>query len=48
MDREGLLGVIADKTLNRALATHVQSAVKEAGDVLDEIDQLILAPAEVA
>jgi chromosome partitioning protein len=48
MDKEGLLGVIAAKTLNRALAAHVQNAVKEAGDLLDEIDQLILAPAEVA
>jgi chromosome partitioning protein len=48
MDKEGLLGVIADKTLNRALAAHVQNAMKEAGDLLDEIDQLILAPAEVA
>jgi chromosome partitioning protein len=48
MDREGLLGVIADKTPNRALAAHVQSAVKEAGDLLEEIDQLILNPAEVA
>jgi chromosome partitioning protein len=48
MDQEGLLGVIADKTPNRALAAHVQSAVKEAGDLLEEIDQLILNPAEVA
>ena len=48
MDREGLLGVIADKTPNRALAAHVQSAVKEAGDLLEEIDQMILNPAEVA
>ena len=48
MDREGLLGVIADKTPNRALAAHVQSAVKEAGDLLEEIDQLILTPAEIA
>jgi chromosome partitioning protein len=48
MDKEGLLGVIADKTPNRALAVHVQNAVKEAGDLLEEIDQLILAPAEVA
>jgi chromosome partitioning protein len=40
--------VIAEKTANRALAAHIQSAVKEAGDLLDEIDQLILAPAEVA
>ena len=48
MDREGLLGVIADKTPNRALATHVQSAMKEAGDLLEDIDQLILNPAEIA
>ena len=48
MDKEGLLGVIADKTPNRALAAHVRNAVKEAGELLDEIDQLILAPAEVA
>ena len=48
MDREGLLGVIADKTPNRALAAHVQSAVKEAADLLEEIDQLILNPAEIA
>ena len=48
MDNEGLLGVIADKTPNRALAAHIQNAVKEAGELLEEIDQLILAPAEVA
>ena len=48
MDKEGLLGVIAEKTPNRALAAHIQNAVKEAGELLDEIDQLILAPAEVA
>jgi chromosome partitioning protein len=30
------------------LAAHVQNAVKEAGDLLEEIDQLILNPAEVA
>ena len=36
------------KTPNRALAAHVQSAMKEAGDLLEEIDQLILNPAEVA
>ena len=47
MDKEGLLGVIADKTPNRALAAHVRNAVKEAGELLEEIDQLILAPAEV-
>ncbi len=41
-------GVIADKTPNRALAAHVQSAVKEAEDLLEEIDQMILNPAEVA
>jgi chromosome partitioning protein len=48
MDKEGLLGVIADKTPNRALAAHVQSAVTEAGELLEEIDQLILNPAEIA
>jgi chromosome partitioning protein len=48
MDNEGLLGVIADKTSNRALAAHIQNAVKEAGDLLEEIDQLILTPVEVA
>lgn len=48
MDREGLLGVIAAKTPNRALAAHLQNAVKEAGELLDEIDRLILAPAETA
>jgi chromosome partitioning protein len=48
MDREGLLGPIADKTPNRGLAAHLQAAVTEAGALLDEIDQLILSPAEVA
>jgi chromosome partitioning protein len=48
MDNEGLLGVIAGKTPNRALAAHIQNAVKEAGELLEEIDQLILTPAEVA
>ena len=48
MDKEGLLGPIADKTPNRGLAAHLQTAVKEAGELLDEIDQLIAAPAEVA
>jgi chromosome partitioning protein len=47
MDNEGLLGVIADKASNRALAAHIQNAVKEAGELLDEIDQLILSPQEV-
>ena len=46
--KEGLLGPIADKTPNRGLAAHLQTAVKEAGELLDEIDQLIAAPAEVA
>ena len=48
MDREGLLGMLADKTPNRGLAAHLQNAVTEAGELLDEIDQSILAPAEVA
>ena len=48
MDREGLLGVIAHKTPNRGLAAHLQAAVKEAGALLEEIDQSILSPAEVA
>jgi chromosome partitioning protein len=48
MDKEGLLGVIAEHTPNRALAAHIQNAVKEAGELLDEIDQMILTPAEVA
>ena len=48
MDNEGLLGPIADKTPNRGLAAHLQTAVKEAGELLDEIDQLIAATAEVA
>lgn len=48
MDREGLLGPIADKTPNRGLAAHLQAAVTEAGALLDEIDQSILSPAEVA
>ena len=48
MDKEGLLGVIADKTLNRGLAAHIQNAVTEAAELLDEIDQLIVAPMEVA
>jgi chromosome partitioning protein len=48
MDKEGLLGAIADKTLNRGLAVHLQNAVREAEELLGEIDQAILAPAEVA
>lgn len=48
MDKEGLLGAIADRTPNRGLAAHVQNAVKEAEELLDEIDQAILSPAEVA
>jgi chromosome partitioning protein len=48
MDKEGLLGVIADKTPNRGLAAHLQNAVKEADELLEEIDRSILAPAEVA
>lgn len=48
MDNEGLLGVIANKTPNRALAAHIQNAVKEAGDLLEEIDRLSLTSAEVA
>ena len=48
MDKEGLLGAIADKTPNRGLAAHLQNAVKEAGELLEEIDRSILAPAEVA
>ena len=48
MDKEGLLGPIAEKTLNRGLAAHLQTAVKEAEELLEEIDQLILAPAEAA
>jgi chromosome partitioning protein len=47
MDREGLLGMLADKTPNRGLAAHLQNAVTEAGELLDEIDQSILALAEV-
>ena len=43
-----LLGPIADKTPNRGLAAHLLTAVKEAGELLDEIDQLIAAPAEAA
>lgn len=48
MDREGLLGVIAERTPNRGLALHLQTAVKEAGELLDEIDRLIATPAEIA
>ena len=48
MDKEGLLSPIADKTPNRGLAAHLLTAVKEAGELLDEIDQLIAAPAEAA
>ena len=48
MDREGLLGAIAENTPNRALAGHIQNAVKEAGELLDEIDRLIAAPVEAA
>lgn len=32
----------------RAFAAHIPNAVKDAGRLLAEIDQLILAPAEVA
>ncbi|MCB1377397.1 MAG: hypothetical protein KDK89_03350, partial [Alphaproteobacteria bacterium] len=46
MDKEGLLGLIAERTPNRALAAHLQNAVKEATDLLDEIDHLITAPVE--
>lgn len=48
MDKEGLLGAIADRTPNRGLAVHLQNAVREAEELLEEIDQAILAPAEVA
>jgi chromosome partitioning protein len=48
MDKEGLLGAIADKTPNRGLAAHLQNALKEAGELLEEIDQAIFAPAEIA
>lgn len=48
MDREGLLGEIAEHTPNRGLATHVLNAVKEAAELLDEIDRMIAAPMEVA
>lgn len=47
MDKEGLLGAITDKTPNRGLAVHLQNAVREAEELLEEIDQAILAPAEV-
>ena len=46
MDKEGILGRIAERTPNRALAAHLQNAVKEATDLLDEIDHLIAAPVE--
>lgn len=48
MDREGLLGVIAEKTPNRALAAHLRGAVNEARELLEEIDHLIAASAEAA
>lgn len=48
MDKEGLLGQIADGTPNRGLAMHLQAALTEATDLLDEIDRAILAPAECA
>ena len=48
MDKEGLLGAIADTTPNRGLAAHLQNALKEAGELLEEIDRSILAPAEMA
>lgn len=48
MDREGLLGPIADRTPNRGLAAHLEAAVKEAAELLDEIDRSIAAPAEAA
>lgn len=48
MDKEGLLGAIAEQTPNRGLAGHLLAALKEATDLLDEIDRSILAPAEVA
>ncbi|NBZ89196.1 division plane positioning ATPase MipZ [Stagnihabitans tardus] len=46
MDKEGLLGEIAVNIPNRALAIHIQNAISEAGEVLDEIDRLISSPAE--
>ena len=48
MDKEGLLGPIADKTSNRGLAAHLHTALQEAEQLLEEIDQSIAAPAEVA
>lgn len=48
MDKEGLLGPIADRTPNRGLAAHLEAAVKEAAELLDEIDRSIAAPAEAA
>ena len=47
MANEGLLGLIAYKTPDRALAAHIQNAVKEAGDLLEGIDQLVIVPAQV-
>ena len=47
MDKEGLLGVISDRTPNRALAMHLHNAVKEAGELLEEIDRQIAGQPEV-
>ena len=48
MDKEGLLGEIAMNIPNRALAMHIQNAISEAGELLDEIDRLISSQAEAA
>ena len=48
MDKEGLLGPIAEGTPNRGLAMHLHAALTEAKDLLDEIDRAILAPVDRA
>lgn len=48
MDKEGLLGVMADTMSNRALAKHMRTALTEAGELLGEIDGLIAGTAQEA
>lgn len=48
MDREGLLGEIAEHQVNPGLAAHLRTALTEAGELLGEIDGLISAPKEAA
>ena len=41
MDQEGLLGPMAERQPNRALALHISNALREASELLGEIDQSI-------